>query len=72
MGLKNWYEANIMPRLITCACSQRQVMKRRSAVVPLAYVNSLPPTKGIPAAVKNCIFGEGVSVTAMIMGRQAK
>jgi ubiquinone/menaquinone biosynthesis C-methylase UbiE len=37
MGLKNWYEANIMPRLITCACSQGQVMKRRSAVVPLAY-----------------------------------
>lgn len=36
MGLKNWYEANIMPRLITCACSQGQVMKRRSAVVPLA------------------------------------
>lgn len=25
-----------MPRLITCACSQGQVMKRRSAVVPLA------------------------------------
>jgi ubiquinone/menaquinone biosynthesis C-methylase UbiE len=37
MGLKNWYEANIMPRLISCACSQGQVMKRRSAVVPLAY-----------------------------------
>jgi ubiquinone/menaquinone biosynthesis C-methylase UbiE len=36
MGLKNWYEANIMPRLITCACSQGQVMKRRSALVPLA------------------------------------
>jgi ubiquinone/menaquinone biosynthesis C-methylase UbiE len=36
MGLKNWYEANIMPRLITCACSQGQVMKRRSAVVPRA------------------------------------
>lgn len=36
MGLKNWYEANIMPRLITCACSQGQVMKRRAAVVPLA------------------------------------
>lgn len=36
MGLGNWYEANIMPRLITCACSQGQVMKRRSAVVPLA------------------------------------
>lgn len=36
MGLRNWYEANVMPRLITCACSQGQVMKRRSAVVPLA------------------------------------
>jgi ubiquinone/menaquinone biosynthesis C-methylase UbiE len=36
MGLKGWYEANIMPRLITCACSQGQVMKRRSAVVPRA------------------------------------
>ncbi|MGY6551977.1 MAG: class I SAM-dependent methyltransferase [Erythrobacter sp.] len=36
MGLGQWYEANIMPRLITCACSQGQVMKRRSAVVPQA------------------------------------
>lgn len=36
MGLGAWYEANIMPRLITCACSQGQVMKRRAAVVPLA------------------------------------
>jgi ubiquinone/menaquinone biosynthesis C-methylase UbiE len=36
MGLGSWYEAHIMPRLITCACSQGQVMKRRSAVVPLA------------------------------------
>ena len=36
MGLKIWYEAKIMPRLITCACSQGQVMKRRAAVVPLA------------------------------------
>ncbi len=36
MGLTNWYEANVMPRLITCACSQGQVMKRRAAVVPLA------------------------------------
>lgn len=37
MGLASWYEANIMPRLITCACSQGQVMKRRAAVVPRAY-----------------------------------
>lgn len=37
MGLKNWYEAQIMPKLITCACSQGQVMKRRAAVVPRAH-----------------------------------
>ncbi|OBV12490.1 class I SAM-dependent methyltransferase [Erythrobacter dokdonensis] len=36
MSLKGWYEATIMPKLITCACSQGQVMKRRSEVVPLA------------------------------------
>ena len=36
MGLRRWYEDTIMPRLITCACSQGQVMKRRAAVVPLA------------------------------------
>ncbi len=36
MGLKSWYEATVMPRLITCACSQGQVMKRRAAVVPQA------------------------------------
>ena len=36
MGLSDWYEAKVMPRLITCACSQGQVMKRRAAVVPLA------------------------------------
>ena len=36
MGLKSWYDAHIMPRLVTCACSQGQVMKRRAQVVPLA------------------------------------
>lgn len=36
MGLASWYEAHIMPRMITCACSQGQVMKRRAAVVPRA------------------------------------
>lgn len=36
MGIGSWYEAQVMPRLITCACSQGQVMKRRAAVVPLA------------------------------------
>lgn len=36
MGLAQWYDAHIMPRLITCACGTGQVMKRRSALVPLA------------------------------------
>jgi ubiquinone/menaquinone biosynthesis C-methylase UbiE len=36
MGLRSWYEARVMPRLITCACSQGEVMKRRAAVVPRA------------------------------------
>jgi len=36
MGLGAWYEAKVMPKLITCACSQGQVMKRRAAVVPRA------------------------------------
>jgi ubiquinone/menaquinone biosynthesis C-methylase UbiE len=36
MGIRGWYDATIMPRLITCACSQGQVMKRRAALVPLA------------------------------------
>lgn len=36
MGIANWYENTIMPKLITCACSQGQVMKRRAAVVPRA------------------------------------
>ncbi|MEP0190893.1 MAG: class I SAM-dependent methyltransferase [Erythrobacter sp.] len=34
--LGDWYDAHVMPRMITCACGQGQVMKRRSAVVPLA------------------------------------
>jgi ubiquinone/menaquinone biosynthesis C-methylase UbiE len=36
MGLGAWYEAKVMPKLITCACSQGKVMKRRAAVVPRA------------------------------------
>lgn len=36
MGLGDWYDAHIMPRLIRCACSTGQVMKRRSYVVPRA------------------------------------
>jgi len=36
MGLQSWYDAHIMPRLVGMACSQGQVMKRRSKVVPLA------------------------------------
>lgn len=36
MGLSTWYDAHVMPRLIRCACSTGQVLKRRSYVVPLA------------------------------------
>lgn len=36
MGLKQWYDAHLMPRLVTYACGQGQVMKRRSQLVPLA------------------------------------
>ena len=36
MGLQSWYDAHVMPRLVTFACGQGQVMKRRSQLVPLA------------------------------------
>src|SRR3546814_965845 len=36
MGFKQWYDRHVMPRLVTLACSQGQIMKRRSLVVPLA------------------------------------
>lgn len=36
MGLGTWYDRNVMPRLIRCACGTGQVMKRRSFVVPRA------------------------------------
>lgn len=36
MGLQQWYDRNILPRVIGCACGQGQIMKRRSQVVPLA------------------------------------
>ncbi len=36
MGLKQWYDAHIMPRLITCACSQGPILNRRSQLIPLA------------------------------------
>lgn len=37
MGLRSWYEARVMPRLVTCACSQGQILKRRAEIVPLAH-----------------------------------
>ncbi len=36
MGMQQWYDAHIMPRLVGFACGQGQIMKRRSKVVPLA------------------------------------
>ena len=36
MGLKRWYDAHVMPRLITRACGQPGIEDRRRAIVPLA------------------------------------
>ena len=36
MPLKNWYDRHIMPRMITLACGQEGIEKRRKQVVPLA------------------------------------
>lgn len=36
MGLRNWYDDHILPRLVTCACAQKAIAERRAAVVPLA------------------------------------
>ena len=36
MAIKQWYDAHLMPKLVTFACGQGQVMKRRSQLVPLA------------------------------------
>ena len=34
--MANWWDRNVAPRLIRCACGQPQIMKARSHVVPLA------------------------------------
>ena len=36
MGLKHWYDRNIMPRLVTSACSQKAISRLRAGVIPLA------------------------------------
>lgn len=36
MGLAQWYDAHIMPRLVKLACAQGQVMKWRAEIVPRA------------------------------------
>lgn len=36
MGLGSWYEENVVPRFIQCACSAPGIMKLREQVVPLA------------------------------------
>ena len=35
-GLSQWYDSHVMPRLITFACGQKGIEKRRREVVPLA------------------------------------
>lgn len=36
MGLAKWYDAHVMPRLITLACGQKEIARLRAAVIPLA------------------------------------
>lgn len=36
MGVRNWYDEQVVPRLIRCACSGPAIMKLREKVVPLA------------------------------------
>ena len=36
MPIKAWYDAHVMPRVITLACGQRAIEKRRRQVIPLA------------------------------------
>lgn len=36
MGLRKWYDRHVMPRLVTAACGQEGIEKRRREVVPLA------------------------------------
>lgn len=36
MGLQRWYDDNLMPRLVTCACAQRAISAKRAELIPLA------------------------------------
>ena len=36
MGLKNLYDAHVMPRMITLACGQKGIERRRREIIPLA------------------------------------
>ena len=36
MGIRSWYDRTIMPRVITCACGQKEIDRLRARVVPLA------------------------------------
>ncbi|GGD93260.1 S-adenosylmethionine-dependent methyltransferase [Tsuneonella deserti] len=37
MDLRAWYDRKIMPRLITCACGQKEIDHLRAKIVPVAY-----------------------------------
>jgi hypothetical protein len=36
MGIRQWYEDKILPRMIRCACSADAIMELRAGVVPKA------------------------------------
>lgn len=39
MGLRNWYEETILPKIVTAACGQEEVSLLRQQIVPLAQGN---------------------------------
>lgn len=60
--MASWYDRNIMPKLIGCACASRPIMKQRAKVVPLASGRVLE--LGIGGGL-NLAFYDPAKVTAV-------
>jgi ubiquinone/menaquinone biosynthesis C-methylase UbiE len=61
--MASWYDRNIMPALIGCACASRPIMKQRAKVVPLASGRTLE--LGIGGGL-NLAFYDPAKVTAVV------
>lgn len=61
--MTSWYDRNIMPRLIGCACASRPIMKQRAKVVPLASGRTLE--LGIGGGL-NLAFYDPAKVTTVV------